>query len=60
MHASTKNSGTTTLEQKHFLLQYSKKIERLLDLVITGVQSPNAIAPKFQQLFDAMAPMDQQ
>jgi hypothetical protein len=59
MHASTKNSGTTTLEQKHFLLQYSKKIERLLGLVITGVQSPNAIAPKFQQLLHAMAPMDQ-
>ena len=60
MHASTKNSGTTTLEQKHFLLKYTKNVERLLDLVITGEQSPNAIAPKFQQLFDAMPTLDQQ
>ena len=60
MHTSTKNSGTTTLEQKHFLLKYTKKAEGLLNLVITGVQSPNAVAPKFQQLLNAMPTTDQQ
>jgi hypothetical protein len=57
---ATKNSGTTSLEQKHFLMQYTKKVEGLLDQVITGVQSPNAIAPKIQQLLDAMPTMDNQ
>jgi maltose-binding protein MalE len=60
MHTSTKNSGTTTLEQKHFLLKYTKKAEGLLNLVITGVQSPNAVAPKFQQLLNAMPTTEQQ
>ena len=58
MDLATKNSATTTLKQRHFLLQYTKKVEELLDQVITGVQSPNAIAPKIQQLLDAMPNMD--
>jgi ABC-type glycerol-3-phosphate transport system substrate-binding protein len=60
MDLATKNSGTTTLEQKHFLLQYTKKIEGLLDQVITGVESPNAIAPKVQQLLHAVPSMENQ
>ena len=54
MDAAMKNSTLTTLEEKQFLLQNTKKIGSWVDQVITGVQSPSAVAPKIQALFDAM------
>ena len=54
MEAAMKNSTLTTLEEKQFVLQNTKKIGSWVDQVITGVQSPSAVAPKIQALFDAM------
>jgi hypothetical protein len=54
MDAAMKNSTLTTLEEKQFLLQNTKKIGSWVDQVITGVQSPSAVAPKIQALFDTM------
>jgi hypothetical protein len=60
MDAAMKNSTLTTLEQKQYLLLNAKKIGNWVDLVITGMQSPNAAAPQIQNLFDAMPTMDSQ
>jgi maltose-binding protein MalE len=54
MNAAMKNSTLTTLEQKHFLLQNATKVGIWVNQVITGMQSPNAVAPKIQALFDTM------
>jgi hypothetical protein len=57
MDAAIKNSTLTSLEQKQFLLQNANKVGNWVDQVITGVQSPSAVAPKIQALFDAMPTM---
>ena len=58
MDAAVKNSTLTTLEQKQFLLQNASKAGSWVDQVITGMQSPSAVAPKIQALFDAMPTME--
>ncbi len=60
MDAAMKNSTLTTLEQKHFLLQNAKKAGVWVELVITGMQSPGAVAPKFEALFKAMPTLGSQ
>jgi ABC-type glycerol-3-phosphate transport system substrate-binding protein len=57
MDKAMKNITLTTLEQKHYLLQNAKKAGGWVDLVITGMQSPSAVAPKLQALFEAMPTM---
>jgi ABC-type glycerol-3-phosphate transport system substrate-binding protein len=52
MDTALKNSTLTTLEQKRFLLKNANQIGALVDQVITGVQSPNAVAPQIQNLLD--------
>jgi hypothetical protein len=54
MDAAMKNTTFLSLEQKHFLLQNGKAIEGLVAQVITGMQSPNAVAPQIQNVFDSM------
>jgi maltose-binding protein MalE len=54
MDTAMKNSTLTTADQKHFLVENAKQIADLVNQVITGVQSPNAVAPKVQTLFDAI------
>ena len=58
MDRAMKSSTMLTLEQKHFLLLKGKSIEGLVDQVITGVQSPNAVAPKIQDQLNAMPTME--
>ena len=58
MDAAIKNSTLTSLEQKQFLLQNANKVGNWVDQVITGVQSPNAVAPKIQDQLNAMPTME--
>lgn len=60
MNEAIQNSELITLEQKHFLLQNAGTASLLVDLVITGVQSPTEVAPRFQRLLDAMPTMEKQ
>ncbi len=58
MDAAMKDSTLNTLEQRQFLLKNSKKASGWVNQVITGVQSPNAVAPQIHQLVDAMPAME--
>jgi hypothetical protein len=57
MDAATKDSILATLEQKKFLQQNAGKVGNWVNYVITGVQSPNVVAPHIQRLIDAMPAM---
>ena len=57
MDAATKDSILATLEQKKFLQQNAEKVGNWVNYVISGVQSPNVVAPHIQSLIDAMPAM---
>ncbi len=58
MNAAMKHSTFATLEQKRFLQQNADKVANWVNYVITGVQSPEAVAPHIQNLIDSMPAME--